>query len=93
VSLKVFLELKNPWHFRQISLTVIQLMGNTRNGLEYYSYAMLGLELCMTSYDLGLRGPSRRAALCSAGPRPIQETGAEMSTPTGLLMQGLKAPS
>lgn len=46
----------------------------------------------MTSSDLGLRGPSRKAALCSAGPRPIQETGSEMDTPATSLRQGLKAP-
>jgi len=36
---------------------------------------MLFLELCMANYVLGLRGPSRRAAPCSAGPRPIQGQG------------------
>jgi len=46
----------------------------------------------MTSYDLDIMGPSRRAAHCSAGPRPIQETGAETGTPTASLRQGLKAP-
>ena len=46
----------------------------------------------MTSYDLGVRDPSRRAALCSAGPRPFQERGAETGTPATWLRQGLKAP-
>lgn len=46
----------------------------------------------MTSSELGLRAPSRRAAVCSAGPRPIQETGPETSTATPSLGQGLKAP-
>ena len=53
---------------------------------------MLCLELCLTSSALGLRAPSRRAGLCSGGPRPLQETGPETSTPTISLGQGLKAP-
>jgi len=32
-------------------------------------------ELRLTSSELGLRAPSRRAAACSAGPRPVQGQG------------------
>lgn len=45
------------------SLIIILLMGKTGNGIRYCSYAVLSLKLGMTSCILGLRGPSRRAAL------------------------------